>query len=126
MRLAQFYSKEFSAGQRMVLENQIETFIIDMRSSKKFQELQGLGQLAKKMVEIKRNLVHPLVYLLVTLTLILPVVTATMERPFSAMNIVKNCLRNRMGDQWMNDNLVTYVEKDILKTIDKEAILQRF
>ena len=126
MRLAQFYPKEFSAAQRMVLENQIETFIIDMRSDKMFQELHGLGQLAKKMVETKRNLVYPLVYLLVTLTLILPVATATVERAFSAMNIIKNRLRNRMGDQWMNDNLVTYIEKDILKIIDKEVILQRF
>jgi hypothetical protein len=33
------------------------------------------------------------------------------------MNIVKNRLHNSMGDQWMNDFLVTYIEKDIFKTI---------
>ena len=63
------------------------------------------------MVEMKKDVSYPLVYSLVTLTLILPVVTATVKRVFSAMNIIKNRLRNQIGDQWMNDCLVTYIEK---------------
>ena len=51
------------------------------------------------MVEMKKNVSYPLVYALVTLALILPVATATVERAFSAMNIIKNRLRNRIGDQ---------------------------
>jgi hypothetical protein len=51
------------------------------------------------MVEMKKDITYPLVYSLVTLSLILPVATATIERAFSAMNIVKNRLRNGMGDQ---------------------------
>jgi hypothetical protein len=69
---------------------------------------------------MKKDITYPLVYSLVTLSLILQVVTATVERTFSAMNIVKNCLRNRMRDQWMNDCLVTYIENDIFKTISNE------
>ena len=78
------------------------------------------------MVEMKKNISYPLVYSLVTLTLILPVATAIVEIAFSAMNIIKNWLRNRIGDQWMNDCLVTYIEKDIFKTIKCEEIMQRF
>ena len=62
---------------------------------------------------MKKYIVYPLVYSLVTLSLILPITTATIERAFSAMNIVKNYLRNRMGDQWMNNCLITYIEKDM-------------
>jgi len=29
-----------------------------------------------------------------------------------------------MGGQWMNDYLVTYIEKDIFKTISNEKIMQ--
>ena len=54
----------------------------------------------------------------------LPVATVTVERAFSVMNIIKNRLRNRIGDQWMNDCLITYIEKDILKTIKCEEIMQ--
>ncbi|XP_042386946.1 uncharacterized protein LOC121978711 [Zingiber officinale] len=35
-------------------------------------------------------------------------------------------LRNRMGDEWMNDSLVVYIEKDIFATIENEQILQHF
>ena len=75
---------------------------------------------------MKKNVSYLLVYSLVTLTLILPVATATVERAFSAMNIIKNRLHNRIGDQWMNNCLVTYIEKDIFKTIECEEIMQRF
>ena len=61
-----------------------------------------------------------------TFALILPVATATVERASSAMGIVKGRLHNCMGDQWMNDNLVAYTEKDISKSIDNEVITQRF
>ncbi|PIA59014.1 hypothetical protein AQUCO_00400101v1 [Aquilegia coerulea] len=56
----------------------------------------------------------------------LRVATAGVERAFSAMNIIKNKLRNQMADNWMNDILVTYIEKDICETIDDETIMQRF
>ena len=78
------------------------------------------------MVEMKKDVSYPLVYALVTLTLILPVATATVEIAFSVMNIIKNRLHNRIGDQWMNDYLVTYIEKDKFKTIKSEKIMQRF
>ena len=42
------------------------------------------------------------------------------------MNIIKNRLRNQIGDQWMNDYLVTYIEKDIFKIIKCEEIMQQF
>ena len=78
------------------------------------------------MVEMKKDVSYPLVYALVTLPLILPVATATVKIAFSVMNIIKNRLHNRIGDQWMNDYLVTYIEKDKFKTIKSEKIMQRF
>jgi hypothetical protein len=49
-----------------------------------------LGDLSIKLVETRRHIAYPLEYLLLELSLILPVATATAERAFSAMNIVKN------------------------------------
>jgi hypothetical protein len=48
------------------------------------------------------------------------------ERVFSAMNLVKGTLCNEMSDQWLNDRLVTYIERDIFVTIDKDIILAHF
>lgn len=88
--------------------------------------LNDLGALAEKLVLTKKNMVYPLVYKLLTLALILPVATATVERVISAMSIVKDRLRNRMGDQWMNDSTIVYVEKDIFLKLDNEVIVQRY
>ena len=56
----------------------------------------------------------------------LPIATATIERSFSAMKYIKNELCNRMGDQWMNDCLIVYIERDVACRIDNETIMQRF
>ncbi|KAH9792980.1 TTF-type domain-containing protein [Citrus sinensis] len=126
VRLAQFYPKDFSPIELMALKTQLQIYIMDMRSSTEFAGLKGISDLAKRMVETKKDKVYPLVYLSVTLALVLPVFTATVERTFSAMKFVKNELRNRMGDEWMNDNLIVYVEKDVFNSIDNESIAQCF
>ena len=64
--------------------------------------------------------------MLITLTLVLPVATASVERTFSAMNIVKISLRNRMRDQWLSDSMVVYIVSNVFSFIDNEAIMQRF
>ena len=83
---AQFWLKKAS----LVLNDQLEAYIIDVRSNDQFSQLKGISDLARKMVETKKHIVYPLVCLLVTLALILPIATTTVERTFSTMNIVKN------------------------------------
>ena len=78
------------------------------------------------MVEMKNDVLYPLFYMLVTSTLISQVPAATVERKFLAINIIKNWLHNWMRDQWINDCLVTYIDKDIFKTIEREEIMQWF
>ena len=109
----------------MAFDNQLDTYILDVRSSNEFAELKGIAGLAVELVKTKREIVYPLVYLLVKLALTLPVATTIVKRTFSAMNIVKNRLRT-VGDQWINDCLVTYIERDVFKKIDNELILQCF
>lgn len=41
-------------------------------------------------------------------------------------HIMKNKLRNRMKDDWMNDCLIIYIEKDVFNSVDNEKIIQRF
>ncbi|TQE14071.1 hypothetical protein C1H46_000365 [Malus baccata] len=78
------------------------------------------------MVETRMHQVFNYVYLLITLSLVLPVAIASVERAFSVMNIVKGPLRNKMGDQWLSDSLLVYIERDIFACIENEAIMLRF
>ncbi|KAI5317394.1 hypothetical protein L3X38_037101 [Prunus dulcis] len=86
-------------GALLMLEDQLGVYVHHMLSSSDFSELQGIGMLAEKMVEKGMHTIFPYVYFLIILALVLPVATASMERVFSAMNIIKNPLHNKMGDQ---------------------------
>ena len=46
-----------------------------------------------------------------------------MEKAFLAMKIVNNRLRSRMSDQWMDDNLIVYIEKNISRSVDNKVIM---
>ncbi|XP_039123438.1 uncharacterized protein LOC120260060 [Dioscorea cayenensis subsp. rotundata] len=126
LRLVELYPEDFTITERMMLEDQLTTFIYDVRHYEDFMNVGDLGSLARKMVETGKHAIFPLIYSLIELALVLPVATASVERVFSAMNVVKTDLRNKMGDEWMNDSLVVYIEREVFATIDNEVILQRF
>ncbi|XP_023754891.1 uncharacterized protein LOC111903318 [Lactuca sativa] len=63
---------------------------------------------------------------LIRLVLTLLVSTATTERAFSAMKIVKNRIRNKMDDDFIADSLVLYIEKDIAEIFSLDSILGDF
>ena len=113
VQLARLYSFDFNQYELVILDGQLENYRMDMQSDDDFLELKGIVELSQKMVEKRKHNIYPLVYKLVKLALILPVATASVERVFSAMNYVKNRVRNSMGDQFLNDCLITYVENEL-------------
>ncbi|XP_050386575.1 uncharacterized protein LOC126802901 [Argentina anserina] len=125
-RLAQFYPRDFYERDVLSLEDKLHIYINDMQSRNDFCQLKGISSLAKKLVETRKHITHASVYKLLTLALVLPIATTSVERVFSAMNIVKNPLRNRIGDQWLNDSLLVYIEKDMFNSVSNDAIMQRF
>ncbi|XP_075098806.1 uncharacterized protein LOC107772456 [Nicotiana tabacum] len=86
----------------------------------------GISDLAKALVETNLVETYSYVYSLVKLTLILPIATATMERAFSSMKQIKNEERNIMGDQYLNDCLVCYIERDVFTNVSNDVIIDRF
>ncbi|XP_068339219.1 uncharacterized protein [Pyrus communis] len=55
LRLAQFYPKDFSMNELVILKIQLETYIVDMRSSIEFLGLKEIGDLAKKRFNAKNT-----------------------------------------------------------------------
>ncbi|XP_022041659.2 zinc finger MYM-type protein 1-like [Helianthus annuus] len=126
LRLAELYSEDFSASDRGLLKIQLDRYISNVKNNEVFYGLRDIGELAKKMVDMKYHITYGLVYRLLELALVLPVATATVERSFSAMKFIKTDLRNKMGDVFLTDSLLCYVEKDIFASVENEAVLQRF
>jgi hypothetical protein len=85
-----------------------------------------IGELSQKMVETEKYLLYRLVFQLLKLVLVLPVATATIERCFSGMKIVKTNLSNHMGDQHLSHRLICYIEKEEMKKVSGEIVVRRF
>jgi hypothetical protein len=74
----------------------------------------------------KKKNIYPLVDWLIRLILTLTVSTATTERAFSAMKIVKTRLRNRMEDDFLANYLIVYIVKEIAERFTIDMIINYF
>ena len=55
IQFAKYYPEDFSDIELMVLDDQLQTYIMDVRVSKQFVRLKNIGYLAQKMVETKKK-----------------------------------------------------------------------
>jgi len=69
---------------------------------------------------------YDIVYKLLKLVLLLPVATAGVERIFSIMNFVKNKLRSKMGQKFLNGCLVTFIEREFFLQAKDQGIISYF
>jgi len=126
VELAKIYKDDFYDYDCIKLAGDLPIFIDEVRNDDNFDTCIDLGNLAEKMVQTGRDTVFPLVYRLIELALILLVATATVERAFSAMNIIKTEQRNKMNDDWLNNSMMCYIERDLFASIEDEKILKCF
>ncbi|MFS7931527.1 putative HAT dimerization domain-containing protein [Helianthus anomalus] len=87
------YPNDFNKEERGCLAGDLSTFYHTLKEDDKFAKLTGLSDLARVMVENGKNETFPLVYRTLKLALVLPVATATVERCFSKMKLIKTDLR---------------------------------
>jgi len=126
LRLAEMYPYDFSCEEKEQLMHELENYFANIREDKRFANVKGISNLAKKLVETKKHLEYLLIYRLLRLTLVLPVATASVEMCFSSMKYVKSDLRNRMSDGYLNDACICYIEKEAFAKVDIEHVMERF
>jgi hypothetical protein len=126
MSLAKLYPDDFNFDNLRDLRHQLCLYIADVRADDRLSNINTIGELSQKMVATTKDICYPLVYRLLKLVLVLPVATATVERCFSALNLVKTDLSNKIGDEHLSHRLICYVEKEILRKVTNEAVVDRF
>nr|XP_009605390.1 uncharacterized protein LOC104099958 [Nicotiana tomentosiformis] len=126
MKLATLYPHEFSGSKLEDLSYELDNYILFVKEDNDFSNLKGLGDLSETLVEIDLYKTWRLIFLLVKLSLILYVATATVERAFSLMKYIKNDLRSKIGDGFLNDCLVCYIEDEVFESVPNDAIIDRF
>ena len=90
----------------------METYILNVRRHAAFANCKDIESLSQKMVETEKHLLFPLVYKLIELALLVPVSAATVERAFSCMKTMKSKSRNRIADDWFNNFMICYIERN--------------
>ncbi|PNX86157.1 HAT family dimerization domain containing protein [Trifolium pratense] len=125
-RMVELYPNYFKDVPEVVVRYQLRNYVKNVRHDLNFAKLKGLPDLCATLVKTNKCITFDVVCKLVKLALILPVATASVERVFSAMKYVKSVLSNKMADQWLKDRLVTYIERDVLRTIGNDVILAHF
>ncbi|XP_023766995.2 uncharacterized protein LOC111915579 [Lactuca sativa] len=98
MEMDTLYREDFRTKYDLqLLDVELKNYIKNVREDERFNQLKNIGELSKKMVEVQKHIIYSKVYLLLKLALILPIATASVERAFSTMKLVKNVCNN-MGD----------------------------
>ena len=103
LELAKAYPSDFDSNQLDDLSLELNIYIDNVRADPRFAQLDTISELGSLMVGTKKHIAFPLVYRLLKLVLVLPIATASVERCFSVVKIVKTDLRNRIEDEFMND-----------------------
>ncbi|CAO2831922.1 unnamed protein product [Amaranthus hypochondriacus] len=126
LKMAKLYPDDFDYLALDCLSFELDTFIDNFSTDKRFSSLSTLGEFSKTLVQSGLYKSCPHFHKLLKLALILPVSTATVERVFSAMKIIKTELRNRISDEFLNDTVVAYFECDLFQSLSNEDIMRRF
>ena len=91
-----------------------------------FQNMSTISELCRGLQISGKSNIYFLIDRLIRLVLTLSVFTTTTERVFSAMKLLKTRLRNRMEDEFLADNMIVYIEKEIIRNFTIEMIIDEF
>ncbi|XP_016177929.1 uncharacterized protein LOC107620253 [Arachis ipaensis] len=121
-----FYPSDFSDQEKFHIRMQAQHYELDVPNHVELTNLCTISELCQGLTKTGKYLIYPLIDHLIRLVLTLLVSTATTERSFSVMNIVKNRLRNKMEDELLANCLLIYIEKKIAERFDTDSIIDEF
>lgn len=105
VRICEFYGLQ---GEETNLQTELRVFHASYKSPKR-----TVTSMLEVFKENNANIIFPTVFKLIKIYSTLPVSTATVERSFSKMKLVKSRLRNQCGQERLSDLLLLAIEKDI-------------
>ncbi|CAN1854613.1 Zinc finger MYM-type protein 1 [Linum perenne] len=121
----EFYPKDFDGHDILILKSELSLYTEHVVRNSEF-EVSSLAKLMEKLVTRRLDVQYIMICRLIRLVLTLPVSTATTERAFSAMKIVKTDIRNKMGDDFLANSLMLFIERDYARKLDIDSIIDDF
>ncbi|XP_027188707.1 uncharacterized protein [Cicer arietinum] len=121
-----YYPVDFNMQEKINLKFQLQHFLVDARQDLNLKNLSTIQELCSCLVATEKTQNFYLIDRLLRLIMTLPVSTATTERSFSAMKIIKSRLRNKMKADFLADSMTIYIEREIVASITSETIIDDF
>ncbi|KAK9740634.1 hypothetical protein RND81_03G049900 [Saponaria officinalis] len=91
-----FYPEDFTDVEKEELKVQLCHYEVELSRHEDLKKLSTISELSQWLVNNGKHNMYPLIFRLTRLLLTLPVSTASAERAFSAMNVIKTTKRNKM------------------------------
>ncbi|GAV78880.1 LOW QUALITY PROTEIN: Dimer_Tnp_hAT domain-containing protein, partial [Cephalotus follicularis] len=120
-----FYPLDFTKQKKILLKCQLY-YQFDVIHHPDMQNLSTVAELCRKLVETRKSEIYYLIDRLLRFVLILPVSTATTERAFSGMKIIKTRIRSKLEDDFLKKNLVVHIKQAITEKISVNKIIDDF
>jgi hypothetical protein len=121
-----FYPQDFTDIEKEQLEVELHHYEHNIVQDSSFQRFLNIFELCQWLVRTGKSTIYQLVFRVIVLLLTLPVSTTTTERAFSAMNIIKTRIRNKIEDEFLTNSLMLYIEKEIVATLSTDSIIDDF
>jgi hypothetical protein len=121
-----FYPQDFIDHEKLLLKMEVPHYEQNVVRDEDFKQKSSIFELCQWLVRTRKSIAYPLVFRVILLLLTLLVSTATTKRTFSAMNIVKSRLRNKMEDEFLMNSLIVYIEKEIVIKFSIDSIIDDF
>jgi hypothetical protein len=127
IELAQLYPADFNFDDLLKLQAAAALFKIYVTNIR-YEDFSQCKSLEDVSIALEKHGSDsfPLITRLYDLILILPVTTAGVERSFSAMKIIKTHIQSTMGDAWLSDLMMIYLEKSISHQVTAEEVINEF
>ena len=109
-----YYPADFTQQERYGLEIQLNHFAADAKNSGDLKKPITITSLCRCLVETGRDRIYNLLDRLLRLLVTLPVSTASAERAFSSLKIIKSRLCSRMEYDFLTGSLLLQIEREIV------------
>ncbi|CAJ2662804.1 unnamed protein product [Trifolium pratense] len=128
--LNKFYPLDFSDQEKINLRYLLQHHHLDVVSHPDLNSLSTMSELCEALKKTGKSVTYYLIDRLIRLNLnssgFYSYYTTTTERSFSAMKIIKIRLRNKKEDEFLADNMMLYIEKEIAEEFSTDSIIDEF
>lgn len=88
--------------------------------------MRDVKQLHQYITENNLKEIYPNIYIVIRILLTVPVSTASAERSFSKLKLIKNYLRSTMSQERLSALAVLSIEANIASNLDYDTVIREF